>query len=93
MGFSMLVRVWLMRDLRITRVFVHAAWRAGAAALASGLLTAWAARMTPQTYDRRWLLLWAIPGFLVYLILLVVLGGVKTRSRHRMVKFVSHREA
>jgi len=93
MGFSMLVRVWLMRDLRITRVFLHAAWRAGTAALASGLLTAWAAGMTPAPLDRRWLLLWAIPGFLAYLILLVVLGGVKTRSRHRMVKFVSHREA
>jgi O-antigen/teichoic acid export membrane protein len=93
MCLSMLVRVWLMRDLRITRVFALAAWRAGAAALASGLLTAWAAGMTPQPLDRRWELLWVFPGIVAYVAVFMVLGGAKTRSRHRIVKFVSHREA
>jgi O-antigen/teichoic acid export membrane protein len=93
MSISMLARVWLMRDLRITRVFIHAAWRAGAAAVSSGLLIWWgAANMLPLA-DQRWQLLWVIPGVFAYVTVLVVLGGARTRSRHRMAKFVSHREA
>jgi O-antigen/teichoic acid export membrane protein len=93
MGLSLLARVWLMRDLRIGHVFVHATWRAGCAALLCAALTAWAStRMLPALAQPSRLLL-VIPGVLLYAAAFLLLGGASPRSRRRILHFMSHREA
>ncbi|HEY4067461.1 MAG TPA: polysaccharide biosynthesis C-terminal domain-containing protein, partial [Burkholderiaceae bacterium] len=88
---SLMTRAWLMRDLRLFKVFFRAAWRSAIASLLCCALTWWAAATLLRSVDPRWALLWAVPGLAVYAACLAAAGGARPRSRRRMLDFVRRR--
>jgi O-antigen/teichoic acid export membrane protein len=85
---STAMRLWLMRDLRLARVFCHAVWRPSIAGAVAATLTSVAATQLFRSLDERWTVLWAIPGALTFLLCFGALGGFATRSNRRLLDFV-----
>jgi O-antigen/teichoic acid export membrane protein len=86
----LVVRVYALNRLKISKLLLSTLWRPLTAAVISTLVVLVSIRTIRSDLDQRWQLFWAAPGVALYGLILWALGGLGHRARRRVLNFIGY---